>query len=170
MKTNAKIRILKRREVDRSSGLSSDQAIGFAGAVTSAKCPCKLRRAGFYDRETGGRYVLLTVIFKLAVLTIARINKFRWNIELFFKWIKQSLKIKSFYTTIKNAVLTQIWIAMCDYLLIALLQIQSKINLSMREIVRLLQLNLFEKWDLSELLNQDNRGKSKIDDYQASLL
>ena len=139
LKTNAKIRVLERREVDRSSGVTSDQTIEFTGTMTSAKCPYKLRRVGFYDEVTGRHYVFLTNNFKLAASTIAQIYKSRWDIELFFKWIKQNLKIKSFYGTSRNAVLTQIWIAMCAYLLIALLKFQSKIDLSMQKIFRLLQ-------------------------------
>ena len=170
LKSNAKIRVLERREVDRSSGVTSDQTIEFTGAVTSAKCPCKLRRVGFYDEVTGKHYVFLTNNFKLAASTIAQIYKSRWDIELFFKWIKQNLKIKSFYGTSRNAVLTQIWIAMCAYLLIALLKFQSKIDLSMQKIFRLLQLNLFEKWHLNDLLDQDKHGKPNTNDHQPSLL
>ena len=170
LKSNAKIRVLERREVDRSSGVTSDQTIEFTGAVTSAKCPCKLRRVGFYDEVTGRHYVFLTNNFKLAASTIAQIYKSRWDIELFFKWIKQNLKIKSFYGTSRNAVLTQIWIAMCAYLLIALLKFQSKIDLSMQKIFRLLQLNLFEKWHLNDLLDQDKHGKPNTNDHQPSLL
>jgi putative transposase len=169
LKSNAKIRVLERREVDRSNGVTSDQTIEFTGAVTSAKCPCKLRRVGFYDEVTGRHYVFLTNNFKLAASTIARIYKSRWDIELFFKWIKQNLKIKSFYGTSRNAVLTQIWIAMCAYLLIALLKFQSKVDLSMQKIFRLLQLNLFEKWHLKDLLDQDKHCKPNINDYQPSL-
>ena len=170
LKTNAKVRVLERREVDRSSGLTSDQTIEFTGAVTSAKCPCKLRRVGFYDEVSGRHYVFLTNNFKLAASTIAQFYKSRWDIELFFKWIKQNLKIKSFYGTSRNAVLTQIWIAMCAYLLIALLKFQSKIDLSMQKIFRLLQMNLFEKWYLNELFDMAKHCKPNINDHQPNLL
>ena len=128
-----------------------------------------LRRVGYRDEATGKHYVFLTNNFKLSALTIARIYKSRWDIELFFKWIKQNLKIKSFYGTSKNAVLTQIWIAMCVYLLIALLKFQSKISISMQKILRLLQINLFEKWDLSELLRPKDRDKNQVDCHQLSI-
>lgn len=169
LKSNAKVRVLERREIDRKSGLTSDQTIEFTGTITSRKCPGKLRRVGFRDEITGKHYVFLTNNFKLCALTIARIYKSRWEIELFFKWIKQNLKIKSFYGTSKNAVLTQIWIAMCVYLLIALMKFQSKISISMQKILRLLQMNLFEKWDLLDLLREKHRDKSKVDDHQLNI-
>jgi IS4 transposase len=107
------------------------------------------------DPATGKRYVFLTNNFKLAARTIADIYKARWDVELFFKWIKQNLKIKSFIGTSKNAVMTQIWIALCMYLLLAFIKFQSKLNKSMQQILRLLQLNLFEKRDLLALLRGD---------------
>jgi putative transposase len=97
----------------------------------------------------------LTNNFKLAARTIADIYKARWQVELFFKWIKQNLKIKSFVGTSKNAVMTQIWIALCMYLLLAFLKFQSKLTKSMQQILRLLQLNLFEKRDMMALLRGD---------------
>ena len=169
LKDNAQIRVVERRDVNRDSGLTSDQTIEFTGSVTVKKCPCKLRRVGYRDEVTGKHYVFLTNNFKLSALTIARIYKSRWDIELFFKWIKQNLKIKSFYGTSKNAVLTQIWIAMCVYLLIALLKFQSRISISMQKILRLLQINLFEKWDLSELLRPKDRDKNQVDCHQLSI-
>lgn len=169
LKDNAQIRVVERRDVNRDSGLTSDQTIEFTGSVTVKKCPCRLRRVGYRDEVTGKHYVFLTNNFKLSALTIARIYKSRWDIELFFKWIKQNLKIKSFYGTSKNAVLTQIWIAMCVYLLIALLKFQSRISISMQKILRLLQINLFEKWDLSELLRPKDRDKNQVDCHQLSI-
>ena len=99
--------------------------------------------------------MFLTNNFKLSARTIADIYKARWQVELFFKWIKQNLKIKSFVGTSKNAVLTQIWIALCLYLLLAYLKFQSQLNKSMQQILRVLQLNLFEKRDLMGLLRGD---------------
>jgi putative transposase len=143
-------RVLEWREVDRSGGVTSDQKIEFTGAVTSAKRTCKLRRVGFCDKVTGGHYVFLRDNFKLAKSTIARIYKARRDFELYFKWIKQNLKIKSFYGTSRNAVLSQIRIAIRAYLLIALLKF-----FSIKKIFQLLQLNLFDKWHLNDLLDQD---------------
>ena len=119
------------------------------------KCPIPLRRIVYRDIDTGKQYIFLTNHFKLAAKTIADVYKARWQVELFFKWIKQNLKIKSFVGTSKNAVMTQIWIALCVYLLIAFIKFQSKIHISMQQILRLLQLNLFEKRDLMALLRGD---------------
>jgi hypothetical protein len=152
LKSNAKTRVVSRRPVLSSKGLSSDQSIEFTGALTAKKCPSQLRRIGYRDQETGKHYVFLTNNFKLAARTIADIYKARWQVELFFKWIKQNLKIKSFVGTSKNAVMTQIWIALCVYLLLAFIKFQSKLKKSMQQILRLLQLNLFEKRDLMALL------------------
>ena len=151
-KSNADYSVIERREVTRKQGLSSDQTIEFAGIQTVKKCPVPLRRIGYRDPETSKHYVFLTNNFKLAAKTIADICKARWQVELFFKWIKQNLKIKSFIGTSKNAVMTQIWIALCVYLLLAFIKFQSKLNKSMQQILRLLQLNLFAKRDLLALL------------------
>ncbi len=152
LKSNAKYRVVKREKVDKRKGLTCDQTIEFTGQQTSKKCPIRLRRIGFRDSETGKHYVFLTNHFKLSAKTIADIYKSRWQVELFFKWIKQNLKIKSFVGTSKNAVLTQIWIAMCVYLILAFIKFQSKLAKSMQQILRLLQVNLFEKRDLLALL------------------
>ena len=130
LKTNAKYRTVSRRSVLKSKGLTSDQTIELTGTQIVKKCPAQLRRIGYRDAETGKRYVFLTNNFKLAAKTIADIYKARWQVELFFKWIKQNLKIKSFVGTGKNAVMTQIWIALCIYLLLAFLKFQSKLKKS----------------------------------------
>jgi len=155
LKTNAKINIIESRPVLKSKGLINDETIEFTGLHTAKKCPIPLRRIGYHDPITGKRYVFLTNNFKLAAKTIADIYKARWDVELFFKWIKQNLKIKAFIGTSKNAVMTQLWIALCMYLLLAFLKLQSKLNKSMQQILRLLQLNLFEKRDLLALLRGD---------------
>jgi putative transposase len=155
LKTNAKYRTVCRRPVLKSKGLICDQTIEFTGVQTAKKCPVQLRRIGYRDPVTGKHYVFLTNNFKLAARTIADIYKARWQVELFFKWVKQNLKIKSFVGTSKNAVMTQIWIALCMYLLLAFLKFQSKLTKSMQQILRLLQLNLFEKRDMMALLRGD---------------
>ena len=170
LKSNAKTRVVSRRPVLSSKGLSSDQTIEFTGALTAKKCPIQLRRIGYRDPETGKHYVFLTNNFKLAAKTIADIYKARWQVELFFKWIKQNLKIKSFVGTSKNAVMTQIWIALCVYLLLAFIKFQSKLKKSMQQILRLLQLNLFEKRDLMALLRGDPPLDSKTAINQMALL
>ena len=155
LKSNAQYRVVSRRQVLKDQGVTSDQTIEFTGIQTSNRCPIPLRRIGYRDPETGKRYAFLTNHFKLAASTIAAIYRSRWQIELFFKWIKQNLKLKSFVGASKNAVLTQIWIALCVYLLLAYLKFQSKLDKSMQQILRLLQLNLFEKRDLMALLRGD---------------
>jgi len=152
LKTNAKYRVIERHDILKAKGLSSDQTIEFTGVQTAKKYPVQLRRIGYRDAQTGKRYVFLTNNFKLSARTIADIYKARWQVELFFKWIKQNLKIKSFIGTSKNAVMTQIWIALCVYLLLAFIKFQSKLKKSMQDILRLLQLNLFEKRDMMALL------------------
>lgn len=155
LKANAKYRVIERREIPQNKGLTSDQTIEFTGLQIAKKCPVRLRRIGYRDSVTGKHYVFLTNNFKLAARTIADLYKARWQVELFFKWIKQNLKIKSFVGTSKNAVMTQIWIALCMYLLLAFLKFQSKLTKSMQQILRLLQLNLFEKRDMMALLRGD---------------
>ncbi len=112
----------------------------------------------------------MTNHFKLVAKTIADIYKARWQVELFFKWIKQNLKIKSFIGTSKNAVMTQIWIALCVYLLLAFLKFQSKLKKSMQQILRILQLNLFEKRDLMALLRGDPPRDQQVAINQMVLL
>jgi len=170
LKSNAKTRVVKRHSVLKNKGLTSDQTIEFTGTVTAKKCPVPLRRIGYHDPVTGKHYIFLTNNFKLAAKTIADIYKARWDVELFFKWIKQNLKIKSFIGTSKNAVMTQIWIAMCIYLLLAFIKFQSKLKKSMQQILRLLQLNLFEKRDLMALLRGDPIHDKQFDINQMALL
>lgn len=155
LKSNAKYRIVQRQPVLKSKGLTCDQTIEFTAGKASKECPILLRRIGYRDAVTDKKYVFLTNNFTLSAKTIADIYKARWQVELFFKWIKQNLKIKSFVGTSKNAVMTQIWIAMCVYLLIAFLKFQSGLTKTMQQILRLLQLNLFDKRELMSLLRGD---------------
>ena len=155
LKKNALYRVVERRCVLKNKGIRSDQTIEFRATKAAKECPIRLRRIGYYDSTTGKHYVFLTNNFTLCAKTIADIYKARWDVELFFKWIKQNLKIKSFIGTSKNAVLTQIWIAMCVYLILMFIKLQSKIGKSMQQILRVLQLNLFEKRDLMALLRGD---------------
>ena len=155
LKSNARHKVVERHPIQKNKGLISDQTILFTGNNAVKKCPIPLRRIVYQDQETGKQYTFLTNHFKLAARTIADIYKARWQVELFFKWIKQNLKIKSFVGTNKNAVMTQIWIALCVYLLVAFIKFQSTIQVSMQQILRLLHLNLFEKRDLMALLRGD---------------
>ena len=169
LKSNAKYRVIERLDVVKSKGITSDQIIEFTGTQTAKKCPNRLRRIGYRDEETGKHYVFLTNNIALAAKTIADLYKARWQVELFFKWVKQNLKIKSFVGTSRNAVLTQIWIAMCAYLLLAYLKFQSKLTQSMQQILRILQLNLFEKRSLIALLRGDPVNSEPPDQHQARL-
>jgi len=152
LKKNAKYEVIKSHPVNAKQSVISDETIKFTGPQISKKCPIKLRLITYLDKETNKQYEFLTNNFKLAAKTIADIYKSRWQVELFFKWIKQNLKIKKFIGTSKNAVMTQIWIAMCVYLMISFIKHTSKITKSMQQILRLLQLNLFEKRELIPML------------------
>ncbi len=155
LKSNAKVRVISRRPILPDKGLTSDHTIEFTSTQTAKKCPIQLRRVGYRDSETGRHYIFLTNNFTLAAKTIADIYKARWQVELFFKWVKQNLKIKSFIGTSKNAVMTQIWIALCVYLLLSFIKFQAKLKRSLQQILRVLHLNLFEKRDLMALLRGD---------------
>lgn len=170
LKTNANYRIVERRAVRSAQGLTCDQTIEFTGPRTHKKCPTRLRRIGYRDPDSGKRYVFLTNHFDLSAKTIADIYKPRWQVELFFKWVKQNLKIKTFMGTTKNAVLTQIWIALCVYLLLAFIKFQSRIDANLQQILRLLNLNLFEKRDLLALLRGDPPTTNPVNPDQLVLI
>jgi putative transposase len=152
IRRNAIWRVLERREIDTTTGVTSDQTIELTGVKPQKLGLPRLRRVGYRDLETGQRYEFLTNNFRLSAKTIAEIYKQRWQIELFFKWIKQNLKIKSFVGHSKNAIPTQIWIALCTYLLLAYIKFATKLEWSMQQMLRLLQLNLFMRRDLMTLL------------------
>ena len=170
LKRNAKYRVIQRHDVRKASGVTSDQMIEFTGIQIAKSCPIRLRRIGYRDPLTGKHYVFLTNQLKLSATTIAAIYKERWQIELFFKWIKQNLKIKSFIGTSRNAVLTQIWIAMCVYLILAFIKLRSKLSKSLQKMIRLLQMNLFEKRDLMALLRGDPPDRNYINPNQLLLV
>jgi len=149
------IKVLERKDVHNQRGVSSDQIIQLNSTHAIKRGTPLLRRVGFKDKETGKHYVFLTNNFKLAATTIAAIYKDRWQLELFFKAIKQNLKIKTFVGTSKNAILTQIWIAMITYLLLAYARHSAKIGWTVQRIMRVIQLNLFERRSLKEILNPD---------------
>jgi hypothetical protein len=141
------------RSVDRATGLRSDQTIVLAGPKSSRLYPDPLRRIAFYDIEHQRRLVFLTNNFALPALVIARLYKCRWQVELFFKWIKQHLRIKAFYGTSDNAVKTQVWIAIATYVLIAIVKKELRVERSLYEILQILSLTLFEKTLLFQTLN-----------------
>jgi putative transposase len=152
MKRKIKYHVLERGTVNGAKGLTSDQTIRLTGARAKG-CPVPLRRVGYLDEQTGQHYVFLTNIFHLSARTIADIYRERWQVELFFKWIKQNLKIKSFLGTSKNAVMTQIWVALIALLLLAYYKFRAKLGHSLSQILKLLQLNLFSRSDLWHLFD-----------------
>jgi hypothetical protein len=133
------------RPVDKSTGLRSDQTISLDGPKSSFLYPLPLRRVTYTDKETGKRFVFLTNSFALPALTVAKLYKCRWQVELFFKWIKQHLRIKSFLGTSENAVKTQIWIAVSVYVLVAIVKKKLRLDRSLYEILQILSISLFEK-------------------------
>jgi hypothetical protein len=142
------------REVDKTAGLRSDQTIVLAGLKSSRLYPDPLRRVGFYDADNERRFGFLTNNFALPALTIARLYRSRWQIELFFKWIKQHLRIKAFYGTNDNAVKTQIWVAISVYVLVAIIKKELRIERSLYEILQILSVTLFERIPIFRALNE----------------
>lgn len=140
------------RSVDRTTGLICDQSIELTVFYSKQGYAKALRRIRFKDPESGKSLVFITNNFDLPALTICTLYRMRWQVELFFKWIKQHLRIKVFYGTSENAVKTQIWIAVCTYVLVAIMRKRLKLEASMHEILQILSLTLFEKIPLNELL------------------
>jgi hypothetical protein len=149
---NALYRVIERRPVAHDSPVTSDQVIEYTGKKAREDGLPPIRRIGFRDPATGKHYVFITNQFKWSAQTIADIYQQRWQVELFFKWIKQNLKIKAFLGISQNAVMTQVLVALCLYLLLAYLKFQSRISKSLQQILRLLQTNLFIRRPLLELL------------------
>ena len=154
-KSNLDIRRRERRLVDKSTGLRSDTTVVLAGPSTSRFYPEPFRRVAFYDVEHSRKLVFLTNHFDLPALTIAQLYRARWRVELFFKWIKQHLRIKRFYGTTENAVKTQIWIAISVYVLIAIVRKQLRSERPMSELLQILSLALFEKTPLIQAFSRD---------------
>ncbi len=147
--------------VDKAAGLRSDQTIRLTGPITAGRYPDPLRRIGYYDTDTDKRFVFLTNNFNLDALTIARLYKCRWQIELFFKWIKQHLRIKAFFGTSPNTVKTQIWIAVSVYLLVAIMKKELRLEQSLYEILQILSITLFQK-ELIEQVLMKTKLKNQI--------
>jgi hypothetical protein len=142
------------RRVDRSTGLICDQTIALQGPLSSKKYPDALRRVRVRDLETGKSITLLTNDFHLSARTIADLYRSRWHVEIFFKWIKQHLRIKAFYGTSENAVKTQIWIAVSAYVLVAIVKKRLKLDYDLYTLLQILSLNLFEKTQLERALSR----------------
>lgn len=157
-KRNLKFKRVSSSSVNKKIGLRCDQKIKLTGYKTSKLYPRTLRRIKFYDLENKRTIVFLTNNFEVEAITIALLYKSRWQIELFFKWIKQHLRIKTFWGTSPNAVKTQIWIAVCTYLLIAYTKKQLKSDLSLYEITQVLSVSAFDKTPINELLTNFSKN------------
>jgi len=142
--------------VDPATGVRSDQTVVLASLESASVYPDALRKVAYVDAETGNRLVFLTNNFALPAATIAAIYKQRWQVELFFKWIKQHLRIKAFYGTSENAVKTQIWIAVSVYVLVAIVRKKLNAEASLYQILQVLSLTLFEKTPILRALQQIN--------------
>jgi hypothetical protein len=152
-KSNFRFKRLYSRPVDKSTGVQSDQIIVLEGFYSHKAYPDKLRRIRYFDAEQNKRLIFLTNNFMLSALTITELFRCRWQIELFFKWIKQHLRIKAFYGTTENAVKIQIWIAIAVYVLVAIVKKQLHLDLSLYTILQILSVTLFEKTPILEALS-----------------
>ena len=152
-KSNLKARRRYSHPVDRSTGLMCDQTVVLTGFYSRQDFDTPLRRIRFNDPNTGKRLVFLTSNFALPAITIAELYRFRWQVELFFKWIKQHLRIKVFFGTSENAVKTQLWIALSTYLLVAIVKKRLNISASLYEMLQILSLAMFERIPLDQLFN-----------------
>ncbi len=153
-KSNLKFRRLYSRQVDRAAGVICDQTIVLTGPVSKKDYPEKLRRIKYNDPQSGKTLVFLTNNFTLPTLTIAQLYRSRWQVELFFKWIKQNLRIKTFYGTSENAVKTQVWIAISVYVLVAIMKKQLRLQESLYTILQILSVTSFERTSLIQLITE----------------
>jgi Domain of unknown function (DUF4372)/Transposase DDE domain len=160
-KSNTDLRRLYSNPVDKDSGVRCDQIVVLGGFYTNQSYPERLRRIKFYDAQRDKRLTFLTNQFTLPAATIADLYRCRWQVETFFKWIKQHLRIKAFYGTSENAVKTQIWIAVAVYVLVAIVKKRMQIGLSLYTILQILSLTLFEKTPLYQAFAQ-NAYRNKI--------
>jgi len=160
-KRNMQFRVVASRPVDKRTGLRCDQTIVLTGVHSPQDYPDRLRRIRFVDAESGQGYVFLSNNHTLPVLHIPHLYKLRWRVELFFKWIKQHLRIKAFYGTSSNAVLVQVWTAISAFVLVAILRKRLRIEMDMYRILQILSLHVFEKVPIYQLLTEQ---KSQIDE------
>ena len=163
-KENLKCRVIGQHQVNTGQGVIADEEIMLTGFYSQEKYPEKLRLVTYYDKEHKKTYQFLTNHFHLSSSTISQIYKARWEIEIFFKWIKQNLKIKTFLGTSKNAVLTQIWTAMIYYLLLAYIKYQTKYKYSLLYLTRIIKECLFRRADIIDLLNLSLKKVGRLRD------
>jgi hypothetical protein len=151
-KDNLKFRRLYSREVDKTTGLRADQTIILLTKKSREGYPEHLRRVSYVDKEQNKRFVFLTNHFGIPAKTVADVYKQRWQVELFFKWIKQHLRIKAFYGTSPNAVKTQLWVGLCIYLLVAITKKRLNLTVSLYTFLQIIEVNLFEKKPIFQLI------------------
>lgn len=166
-KDNLDFRVLESRTVNRSRGLRADQTIKLRGPLTRKHYPSPLRRISFADADTGNRFVFLSNNFTLAASSFPKLYKSRWQVELFFKWIKQYLRIKTFFGTSPNAVKTQVWIAVSAYVLVMIAKREMKLPPPMGEILQVLSLMLFEKTPVFEVFSQKSSESGHGEDHNS---
>jgi hypothetical protein len=169
-KSNLQSRRLRSRAVDKTMDLTSDQTIVLTGPKSKTEYPEPLRRVRFYDRENDRHLIFLTNNFLLPALTIAKLYKLRWQVELFFRWIKQNLRIKSFYGTSENAVRTQIWVAIAIYALVAIIRKRMDLKPPLYNILQILSVTAFEKVPLNQLLTETDDHDSMVADCKQLVL
>lgn len=162
-KRNLRFRRLSSSPVDKESGVRVDQIVALTGARSRHAYPESLRRVAFYDAENHRRLVFLTNLFSVSAKTVADLYKQRWQVELFFKWIKGHLRIKSFYGTSANAVKTQVWIAIIVYLLVAIAKKRLKLQPTLHTLLQIVEVNLFEKTDIIHVVNKALRQEITIE-------
>jgi hypothetical protein len=153
-KAGVKLNRLESRPVDKSTGVRSDHVVWLSLPQSVAHYPDRMRRVTYRDPKEGKVLVFLTNNFDLPALVIAQLYKSRWQVELFFKWIKQNLRIKHFFGTTDNAVKTQVWIAICVYVLVAIVRKELGLEMSLSQILQILSVNVFEQIPLAELVTQ----------------
>jgi transposase len=169
-KGNTAMRRVYSRPVNKSTGLRCDQSVRFTGYYSKKQYPDLIRRVKFFDEETENTYVFLTNNFELDALLITQLYKERWKIELFFKWIKQHLRVKSFYGTSYNSVCSQIWISVCTYLLVAIVKKKLNLEHSLYNLLQVFSLTLFEKIPINELFTYNiYKLTSPVEDKQLKL-
>ncbi|MGA2077920.1 MAG: transposase, partial [Terriglobia bacterium] len=162
-KKNLQFYLRTSRPVDRSSGLRCDQIIRLTGIRTAQRYPDQLRRIVFYDAEKDSRLTFLTNNFSLLPLLLAQLYRARWQVELFFRWIKQHLRIKAFYGTSENALKTQVWVALAAYVLVAIAKKQLGLEMSLYQILEILSVTIFEKTPILEGFSHFNDQSTDVD-------
>ena len=168
LKKNMNYRVIERQKPNKKAGITSDQIIRVTGTKAEL-IPCELRRIRYVNPEDNQEYLFLTNIMHLSPLIIADLYKARWEIELFFKWIKQHLKIKSFLGTNENAVMSQVWSALCVYLILMYIKYLCRVNWTMHKMMVVIRFNALERVDLYSLIVDRSEEKDETSFVQYEL-